>query len=142
MKPLKASEIRGNWGTLLIPINNDDSINYRNLEDEIDTLIAMQVNGIYSNGTAGEFYNQTEEEFEIINTMLAEKCHAAGMPFQIGACHTSPVMARERVKRAAALQPGAVQVILPDWSVPAMRDVISYLKGLTEVAGPVGLILY
>jgi 4-hydroxy-tetrahydrodipicolinate synthase len=142
MQPLQASEIRGNWGTLLLPINNDDSINYRNLEEEIDTLIAMQVNGIYSNGTAGEFYNQTEEEFDAINTMLAEKCHAAGMPFQIGACHTSPVMARERVKRAAALQPGAIQVILPDWSVPAMRDVISYLKELTEVAGPVGLILY
>jgi 4-hydroxy-tetrahydrodipicolinate synthase len=142
MKPLQAADIRGNWGTLLLPVNNDDSINYHNLEEEIDTLIAMQVNGIYSNGTAGEFYNQTEKEFDTISNLLAEKCHAAGMPFQIGACHPVPVMARDRVKRAAALQPGAIQVILPDWSAPHMRDVISYLKELTEVAGEVGLVLY
>lgn len=142
MKPLQAADIRGNWATLLIPVNNDDSINYNSLEEEIDALIAMQVNGIYSNGTAGEFYNQTEEEFDIISSILAEKCNAAGMPFQIGACHTSPVMALDRVKRAAALQPGAIQVILPDWSAPSMREVIRYLQVISEAAGPVGLVLY
>jgi 4-hydroxy-tetrahydrodipicolinate synthase len=142
MKPLQAAAIRGNWATLLLPVNDDDSIDYNELEKEIDLLIDMQVNGIYSNGTAGEFYNQTEEEFDTISSILAEKCNAAGMPFQIGACHTSPVMARERVKRAAKWQPGAIQVILPDWSAPSMREVINYLKVLTEVAGPVGLVLY
>jgi len=142
MKPLEAAAITGNWATLLLPINNDDSINYNNLSAEIDTQIAMKVDGIYSNGTAGEFYNQTEEEFEIINHILAEKCKTAGMPFQIGASHTSPVMARERVKRAAAMHPGAIQVILPDWSAPSMPEVISYLQVLTEIAAPVGLVLY
>ncbi|MFL5745119.1 MAG: dihydrodipicolinate synthase family protein [Niastella sp.] len=142
MEPLQAANIRGNWATLLIPINNDESINYLNLEEEIDTLIAMQVDGIYSNGTAGEFYNQTEEEFDAISRLLADKCHAAGMAFQLGASHTSPVMARERVKRAAALQPGAIQVILPDWSAPTMPEVINYLRVLTEIAAPVPLVLY
>jgi dihydrodipicolinate synthase/N-acetylneuraminate lyase len=142
MEPLQAAAIRGNWATLLIPVNNDDSINYNSLSAEIDALITMQVNGIYSNGTAGEFYNQTEEEFDIISNILAEKCNAAGMPFQIGACHTSPVMALDRVKRAAVLQPGAIQVILPDWSAPSMREVIRYLQVVSEAAAPVGLVLY
>ncbi|WP_207510415.1 dihydrodipicolinate synthase family protein [Longitalea luteola] len=142
MEPLQANDIKGNWATLLIPMKNDDSIDYHNLSAEIDTLIDMQVNGIYSNGTAGEFYNQTEAEFDAISKMLAEKCNAAGMPFQIGACHTSPVMARERVKRAAALQPGAIQVILPDWSAPSMPEVINYLWVLSELAAPAGLVLY
>ncbi|WP_205510648.1 dihydrodipicolinate synthase family protein [Longitalea arenae] len=142
MKPLQAADIRGNWATLLLPINDDDSINYNKLSEEIDFLIRMRVDGIYSNGTAGEFYNQTEEEFDTVSNILADKCKNAGLPFQIGACHTSPVMARERVKRAAALQPGAIQVILPDWSAPAMREVIYYLQVLTEIAAPVGLVLY
>lgn len=142
MRPLNAAAIKGNWATLLIPINKDDSIDYRNLEAEIDTLIAMQVDGIYSNGTAGEFYNQTEKEFDTISELLANKCNAAGMPFQIGASHTSPVMARARVKRAAALQPGAIQVILPDWSAPSMPEVINYLQVLTEEAASVPLVLY
>lgn len=142
MKPLTSSQITGNWATLLLPINSDESIDYKRLEHEIDTLINMRVNGIYSNGTAGEFYNQTEKEFDTISTMLAHKCNAAAMPFQIGACHTSPVTTRDRVKHAAPLHPGAIQVTLPDWSAPSMREVIYYMQALQEAAAPVGLVLY
>src|SRR3954470_6242607 len=123
MKPLNAAAITGNWATLLLPINNDDSINYRNLEEEIDTLIGMQVDGIYSNGTAGEFYNQTEEEFDRISELLAVKCNAAGMPFQIGCSHMSPKISLERLERTVALQPGAIQIILPDWFPPSVNEI-------------------
>ena len=61
--PLTAKDLKGNWGTLLLPINNDDSIDYVRLADEIDYFISAKLDGIYSNGTAGEFHNQTEDEF-------------------------------------------------------------------------------
>ena len=48
MTPLKHSGIYGNWVTLLVPVNKDNSINYTLLAEEIDILIAMQVNGIYN----------------------------------------------------------------------------------------------
>lgn len=142
MKVLSANGIYGNWATLLLPLNNDDSINYAQLEQEIDTLIAYKVDGIYSNGTAGEFYNQTEEEFDKVNTLLAAKCNAAGMPFQVGCSHMSPEISRERLKRAKALQPSAIQIILPDWFIPTMPEIIDYLKVMAEVAAPIGLVLY
>lgn len=142
MKVLSANEIYGNWATLLLPLNNDDSINYAQLEQEIDILIAYKVDGIYSNGTAGEFYNQTEEEFDKVNTLLAAKCNAAGMPFQVGCSHMSPEISRERLKRAKALQPSAIQIILPDWFIPTMPEIIDYLKVMAEVAAPIGLVLY
>ena len=142
MKVLSANEIYGNWATLLLPLNSDDSINYAQLEQEIDTLIGYKVDGIYSNGTAGEFYNQTEEEFDKVNTLLATKCNAAGMPFQIGCSHMSPEISRERLKRAKALQPSAIQIILPDWFVPTMPEIIDYLKVMAEIAAPIGLVLY
>lgn len=142
MKLLEAKDIYGNWATLLLPLNDDDSINYYQLEEEIDTLIAFKVDGIYSNGTAGEFYNQTEEEFDRVNTLLATKCNAAGMPFQIGCCHMSPVISLERLKRAKALKPSAIQVILPDWFIPTMPEIIDYLRVMAEVAAPIGLVLY
>jgi 4-hydroxy-tetrahydrodipicolinate synthase len=142
MTPLKSNEIYGNWATLLLPINEDDSINYLKLEGEIDTLISMGVNGIYSNGTAGEFYNQTEEEFDKVSALLAGKCTTAGMPFQIGCSHMSPKISLERLKRTVSLQPSAIQIILPDWSVPSMPEIISYLKVMKEAAGSIGLVLY
>ena len=121
MNSLKSSEIFGNWATLLLPIDEDDQINYNVLEKEIDILISMGVNGIYSNGTAGEFYNQTEKEFDKVSAVLADKCNAAGMPFQIGCSHMSPILSLERLRRIVALNPSAVQVILPDWFPPTMR---------------------
>lgn len=142
MKPLLSNEIRGSWATLLLPINEDDSINFQKLEEEIDMLISMNVSGIYSNGTAGEFYNQTEDEFDRISALLARKCNAAGMPFQIGCSHMSPRLSLERVKRAVVLQPSAIQVILPDWSLPSLPEIIDFLRLMTEVADPVGLVLY
>jgi 4-hydroxy-tetrahydrodipicolinate synthase len=142
MNPLKSHEIFGNWATLLLPIYENDDIDYEALELEIDTLISMGVNGIYSNGTAGEFYNQTEQEFDTVSSILAEKCNAAGMPFQIGCSHMSPVITMKRLRRAIALKPGAVQVILPDWFPPVMEEIIDFLKRIQDQAGSIGIILY
>ena len=102
----------------------------------------MKVNGIYSNGTACEFYTQTEEEFDNVSTLLAEKCNAAGMSFQIGCSHMSSQLSLERLKRVTILKPSAVQVILPDWFPPSMPEIISFLRRMAETAGPIGLVLY
>jgi dihydrodipicolinate synthase/N-acetylneuraminate lyase len=131
MKPLKSTEIRGNWATLLLPVEEDDSINFEKLASTIDTLISMKVSGIYSNGTAGEFYNLTEDEFDKISELLAGKCNAAGIPFQIGCSHMSPKISLERLKRAVALKPSAIQVILPDWFPPNLPEIIDFLNVMT-----------
>lgn len=142
MQPLTSQQIYGTWATPLLPIEEDDSINFEKLSEEIDVLIKARVNGLYSNGTAGEFYNQTEDEFDKISSLLAEKCTAAAMPFQIGCSHMSPKISLERLKRILPLKPGAVQVILPDWYPPSMEEIISFLEKMSEVADSIGLILY
>jgi dihydrodipicolinate synthase/N-acetylneuraminate lyase len=142
MQPLHAKEIVGNWATLLLPINQDDTIDYSLLEEEIDRMIAFGVDGIYSNGTAGEFYSQTEEEFDRVSEMLAAKCIAADMPFQIGCSHMSPQISFERLKRAISLKPGAVQIILPDWFPLTINEVMHFLEKMAITAYPVGLVLY
>lgn len=139
---LNAKTLKGNWATLLLPIEADDSIGYRELIAEIDMLITANVDGIYSNGTAGEFYNQTETEFDAVNSLLAEKCHAAGVRFQIGTSHPSPLISLERLKRAAALKPDAIQVILPDWVTVTDIEMLSFLQKMAEVADGIPLVLY
>jgi 4-hydroxy-tetrahydrodipicolinate synthase len=142
MNPLKSSEIFGTWGTVLLPINQDESIDYTRLANSIDTLISSGVNGIYSNGTAGEFYNQTEDEFDQISEILAQKCTAASLPYQIGCSHTNPLVSLKRVKRAKAFAPGALQIILPDWFPPTLAEVVDYLQVMAKAAYPIGLVLY
>jgi len=142
VRPLKSDEIRGTWGTLLLPIQPDDSIDYTLLAEEIDRLIESGVAGIYSNGTAGEMYNQTEAEFDRISGILAERCERAEVPFQLGASHMSPILSLERLRRVVPLAPGAVQVALPDWFPPSVDECMDFLQRMAEVASPIPLVLY
>ena len=139
---LRTPSIRGTWGTVLLPLNSDDSIDWGGLEAEVDALIAAGLSGIYTNGTAGEFYNQSEAEFERINSLVAEKCVRAAMPFQIGVSHPSPWLSRDRLRRMVGLKAEAFQVILPDWSPPTVEESRAFLEGMAELAGETPLILY
>jgi len=134
--------LRGNWATLLLPIAADESIDFGRLAEEIDLLSAARVDGIYSNGTAGELHNQTEAEYAAIQALLAERCRAAGMPFVIGACQPDPSLARERVTLARDLGPAAIQVVLPDWWPVTEAEALDFLQLMAEAAGEVPLILY
>ena len=142
MKSLQASDITGTYATLLLPINADDGIDLARLDVQLDYLIHSGVDGIYAHGTAGEFYSLTELEFTALNELLALKCEAAGMPFQIGACFPTPQLSLDRARRAAQLSPGAIQVILPDWYPLTLQESIAYLERIAEAIAPVPLVLY
>ncbi len=142
MKPLKFDGIKGNWATLILPINRDESIDYSLLAQEIDLLIDANVDGIYSNGSAGEFYNVTEDEFDRVSEILASKCNRASLNFQVGASHMSSIISLERLRRIVDLKPSAIQVILPDWFVPSKEESIIFLKKMEEEAKGIGLVLY
>lgn len=142
MKPVTAAEIHGNWATLLLPIQAGDAIDYGLLAEELEHFVAAKVSGVYSNGSAGEFYTQTEEEFDRVNALLAERCGRAGVAFQIGLSHSSAQIARERLRRAKALAPGAFQVTLPDWFPPSLPEAIAFLEVMAAEAAPIPLIVY
>ena len=133
---------RGNWATLLLPLRDDDSIDEEALVREIDLFAEWGVDGVYSNGTAGEFYNQTDEEFHRIQTLFSERCHHHGLPFQVGISHPFPAVTLERAQRCASLNPSAFQVILPDWFPPKLVEILSFLERIAAAANPIPLVLY
>ena len=142
MPPLAPSAIAGIWGTLLLPLNEDESIDFARLRDEIDAFLDAGVDGIYSNGSAGEFYAQSEDEFDRVSALLAEICTRRNRPFQIGVCHTSAQGSLARLRRALALQPGALQVVLPDWFAPTIDEAVDFLRRMADAAAPIGLVVY
>jgi dihydrodipicolinate synthase/N-acetylneuraminate lyase len=138
VRPLTAESLRGVWATLLLPLDPDDSIDFTRLEAQAVALSATELDGLYAHGTAGEFQTLTEPEFDRINDVLA----TTGKPFQIGASHPSAQVQLERVRRAAALQPGAIQVIVPDWLPLNEQEVLAFLRRTADAAGDVPLVLY
>jgi dihydrodipicolinate synthase/N-acetylneuraminate lyase len=142
LQPLQAQDLRGSWATLMLPIDSDDSIDFARLADELDALIAASVDGIYTNGTAGEFHTQSEAEFDAIHALVAERCHRAGLPFQIGASHMSAQLSLDRIRRGRDLQPSAIQVILADWFPLKEAEMAACLARMAAAAAPIGLVLY
>lgn len=142
MRAYTSSEIRGTYATLLLPINEDDSIDFGLLRSELEYFVEAKVDGVYSNGTAGEFYTESEEEFVQVNSLLADLCEKAGIPFQVGASFPTAQLSLERIRRAAEFQPSAIQVVLPDWWPPTLDESLNFLFRAAEVAGEVPLVLY
>ncbi|MCJ8323670.1 MAG: dihydrodipicolinate synthase family protein [Rhizobiales bacterium] len=133
---------KGIWGSVLLPIDNSGSINWQDFEEQVEILCASNLAGIYTNGTAGEFYNQTEAEFEKVTGIVAEAAKKQGKPFQIGVSNSNPRIARNRFAQVAALSPDAVQITLPDWWPPSWAEIERFVDGMQEVAGQTPIILY
>jgi dihydrodipicolinate synthase/N-acetylneuraminate lyase len=142
MRPYTTAEIRGTYATLLLPIQQNDAIDFGLMREQLQYFIASGMDGVYSNGTAGEFFTESEDEFVQVNQLLAEVCEAANVPYQIGASFPTPHLSLERIRRAAAFKPSAIQVVLPDWWPPTLDESLNFLLRAAEVAGDVPLILY
>lgn len=139
---LTYASLRGNWATLLLATDRDGSLNYSKMSDEIDALISSRPDGIYSNGTACEFYSQNIDEFYRISELLASKCRKAGVKFQIGVSHPCAEESVERLKAVTGLSPWAVQVILPDWFPVDDRAAVSFLTRMSDIGKEIPLVLY
>jgi dihydrodipicolinate synthase/N-acetylneuraminate lyase len=126
----------------LLPLDADDSIDFERLKAQVDTLTSVGLDGLYAHGSAGEFQTLSEPEFDQINELLAEACEAASLPFQLGASHPSAQISLDRVRRAAALSPSAIQVILPDWLPLNDQEAASFLTRVATAADGVPLVLY
>lgn len=139
-RPVKAPT--GTWATVLLPIDENDDLRWEHVDEQLDHLIGAGVDGVYTGGSAAEFWTQSEAEVDRLTELVAARCTAAGMPFQIGCAHPSPQIALDRLRRARELGPSAIQVILPDWFTVTDREAIAFLRRLADEAAPIPLVLY
>lgn len=142
MVPLQANGIRGVWATVLLRVAEDGQIDFSCLDEQIAAYADAGVDGIYTNGTATEFHCQSNTDFREISTRVAELCRDHGLPFQLGASHPLPVATLERIRFARTLSPGAIQIVLPDWTPIDLTTAQRFLSRCAEQADGVSLVLY
>ena len=132
----------GTWGAVLLPVQEDEAIDFGALEAELDVLVASALEGIYTCGTAGEFYTLDEHEWDRLSEVVAGRAARASVPFQLGASHMSGQIGLSRVRRARQLRPAAIQVILPDWMPMSWPEVQRAVSTMASEADPVPIVLY
>lgn len=133
---------QGIWAAVLLPVSAQGEIEWGALAEEMAILCDSPVEGLYTNGTAGEFHSQTEAEYEQLTALMFETARKAGKPFQIGVSHTNARIARDRLSRLGPYRPAGAQIILPDWWPPGDAEVARFIDGMQAAAGNVPLILY
>ena len=74
---------KGIWGAILLPVK-DDKIDWVAFEEQVTILCDSSVHGIYTNGTAAECHNQTEEQFDKLSNIVATIASKKNKKFQLG----------------------------------------------------------
>ncbi|EAR52734.1 hypothetical protein OG2516_00869 [Oceanicola granulosus HTCC2516] len=132
----------GIWGAVLLPLDRAGAIDMGALAEVVERLADAGLAGVYTNGTAAEFFNQTEAEFDAVTALVIERARARALPFQIGVSCTNPRVARARLARLRGCGATAAQVILPDWWPPARDEQLRFLAGMAEAGQGMPLVLY
>jgi len=84
MNPLTSKRLKGTWSTLLLPLNETEDIQWDGIDDQLNALAKAEVDGIYFNGTACEFYSQSNEEFLRLARTTQPSANAKAYPFKSG----------------------------------------------------------
>ena len=137
----RAKPPEGIWGAVLLPVGRRGEIEWSAMDEQLSALLESGIQGVYTNGTAGEFHSQTEDEFDRLSQRVAEFCHTVALPFQIGVSHSNGRVARERLARVASLRPDAVQITLPDWWAPSYEEAEVFFAGMAATAPDTPLIV-
>ena len=142
MNPLTPQTLKGTWATILLPLDERNEIIWKHVDEQLDIFAEAGVDGIYFNGTAGEFFSQSEEEFLKLARTVANFCEARSIPFQIGASHAHASGSLQRIRQTRDLLPGAFQVILPERIPHTQEEIAAFLIRMVAEAAPIPIVVY
>jgi dihydrodipicolinate synthase/N-acetylneuraminate lyase len=112
------------------------------LHGQLDVLTTAGLSGVYAHGTAGEFHELDDDEWDHVNEIVVARSRDAGLPVQLGAGHMSFRTCTRRIARAARHRPDAIQVTLPDWLPVTTADATVAVKRMAHLAEGIPLVLY
>lgn len=120
-------EIKGIIVPILTPMHEDETVNYEELVNQIERLIAAGVHGIFVFGTNGEGYILDEEEkAEIIR--VAVKAVSGRVPVYAG---TGCVSTRDTIRmsrKAKELGADVLSIITPSFAAASQEEIIRHYE--------------
>lgn len=124
-------EIKGIIVPILTPMHEDETVNYEELVNQIERLIAAGVHGIFVFGTNGEGYILDEEEkAEIIR--VAVKAVNGRVPVYAG---TGCVSTRDTIRmsrKAKELGADVLSIITPSFAAASQEELIQHYETVAK----------
>jgi 4-hydroxy-tetrahydrodipicolinate synthase len=138
---LTRETMQGLYVLTITPFAADGGLDEQALRGNLNTLVALGVDGIITSGTNGEFHTTTDEERARIVGILVEETR--GKAVAVAGCsgvNTAESIARMRVARDAGAD--AVMNVLPFYHILSKSEAYQYFEDLYAGVPDVGLIIY
>ena len=141
-KPLTKTNLQGAWAALITPWTSDFQLNEERLAEEVRSYAADGMHGLYTGGTTGEFYAQSDAVYARITEVVCQTARAENLPVQIGCTALSNITIAERIHVACQAGADALQLALPFWLELQDDEVMSFFQACQKAAGDTPLVLY
>ncbi|HJC23034.1 MAG TPA: 4-hydroxy-tetrahydrodipicolinate synthase [Candidatus Eisenbergiella merdavium] len=125
------TEIRGIIPPIITPMNEDETVNEKELANQVERLIQAGVHGIFAFGTNGEGYalDETEKE-QVLSTVI--RTAAGRVPVYAG---TGCITTKETIRMSRmAERVGAdmLSIITPSFAAASQEELYCHYKAVAE----------
>ena len=135
-----ARRLRGLFPPLVLPLSKEATIDFRSLERQVDYLLAGGANGLWVNGTTGDFFALTDQEgAAVLQAVVKQVNGRVPVIAQIGDTVTRRVIGKGQL----ALEAGAdyLAVVLPYYLDYSQEELKAHYRAVSRALNR-PLILY
>ena len=123
--------LRGAFPVMITPMNQDQSIDYVGLRDNVQFYLSQGVKGLIPLGSTGEFVSLARHErYKVAETVLAEV--AGRVPVVVGTAAETTHDTIEYTKHAKEHGAAGAMVINPYYMKPKPDEIFAHYRALTE----------
>lgn len=132
--------IRGAFPVMITPMNQDQSVDWQGLRNNVNFYISQGVRGLISTGSTGEFVSLTREERLKVTEVVLEEANGR-VPVVAGTAAETTREAIEYTRHAQQSGAAAAMVINPYYMKPKEEEIFHHFALLTG-AVDLPIILY
>lgn len=128
---MKAVEIKGIITPIITPMNEDETINEKELRNQVNRQIEAGAHGIFPFGTNGEAYILSEEEKVRVLEIVIEETNKR-VPVYAGTGCISTKDTIRLCKKAEELGADILSVITPSFAAASQEELYQHFKSVAE----------
>lgn len=139
---LTSDTLKGMWAGMPVPWTVQDQIDEKALRENVQRMCRVGAHGVYTHGTTGEFYAQSQEEWKRVAQITVEECRPFGTPTQVGCTALWTAEVIRRAQFAVEIGADGIQVAFPFWLALSDAEATGFLKEVTREVPGMPVVLY
>ena len=138
---MNLEELKGIIVPIVVPVNEDETINEDSLRKVVDHIIDGGANGILAFGSNSEFYMFDEEEMKQVFSIINDEVKSRVPVFWgIGVIRTSKAI--KLAKLAQTMGAFGVSVLQPMFLKPTEKELYLHYKSIAESVPDMPVLIY